>query len=174
MLAKTTGHLAPGHTVSLWRLLYCLGIETTPLVLLVLAVAVSAPLLWLRPRTTAELAVLAGTAAIYASPLVWTHTLALTLPGQVLALERATRAWRAASPASTERGRALLALIVLGALALAIQGSEALVAINDRPLLVQALYLAPPVVAPAIFAFVALRRGAPAAVPSGIGPTVGQ
>ncbi len=174
MLAKTTGHLAPGHTVSLWRLLYCLGIDTTPLLLLVLAVAVCAPLLWLRRRTTAELAVLTGTAAIYASPLVWTHTLALTLPGQVLALERAARSWRAAPAASPERSRALLALCVLAALALTIQGSEALVAINNRPLLVQAFYLAPPVLAPAIFAWIALRRGAFLPVPSGIGPTVGQ
>ena len=45
----------------------------------------------------------------------------------------------------------------LAALALSIQGSEALVAINDRPLWIQALYLAPPVLAPAAFAAYALR-----------------
>jgi hypothetical protein len=176
MLAKTTGPLPHGHTVSLWRLLHCLGIEARPLVLLGAAIAVGVPLLLARPRSRSGFAVLAGTAAIYASPLVWTHTLALTLPAQVLALERSAQAWRSAAPGSSQRARAFLLLAVLTALALAIQGSEALVAINDRPLLVQALFLVPPVLAPALFAWVALRRdpGAPEAVPFENGATVGQ
>lgn len=152
MLAKTAGHLPPGHTVSLWRLAFCLGVEIRPTVLLALAVAAPLPWIWRRQLSRREFAVVGTTAALYALPLVWTHTLAFSLPAQLLAFERAASGMSPAAGDRAIRRRAVLTLAVLGALALSIQGSEALVAINDRQLWLQALYLTPPVLAPGIFA----------------------
>ena len=174
MLDRTATRLPEARSLSLGRLLQCAGLDLPPLLLLVLAVAAGAWLLQLRARPVAGFAVLATTAALYASPLVWTHTLALSLPAQVIAFERLTGAWRRAPAGSPDRRRHGLVLMALGACALAIQGSEALAAIDGGPPLAQALFIAPVVLSPALFAFVALRRGADEPGSFGLAATVGQ
>lgn len=155
MLARTAEHLPPEHTVSLWRLAFCLGVNIPPTVLLVCAVAAVWPWVWSRRLTARQLAVAGATTALYGLPLVWTHTLALCLPAQLLAFERAIAVLDGEGDRATSR-RAMLTLAILAALALSVQGSEALAAISDQPLALQALYLAPPVLAPAVFAIYGL------------------
>lgn len=160
-LAKTGGHLPNGHTVSLWRLLFCVGIDVRPALLLVVVLAVTVPWVWKRELSSSQFLVVATTATLYSLPLVWTHTLAFSLPAQLAAFDRALSG--SAASGESDRRQRRFALAILAALALSIQGSEALVAINNRSLLIQALYLAPAVLAPAAFAVYALRGRVPRA-----------
>lgn len=175
MLARTAAELAPRPTVSLWRLAHCAGLDLPPTILLAAVVLGGWVALRRAPRTPAAFAVVASTAALYATPLVWTHTLALSLPAQALAFDRAFASWRGAAEPSAARRRAGYRVAVLAAFALAIQGSAALGVVSGGSRMVEAACLLGPVLAPAVFATAALAREAPAPAPaSGMARPVGQ
>ena len=89
MLSQDINRLSYHRSISLHRLFQLAGLDLHPVaafaVVALLAVVVSRS----RALSRAELLCVALPAAVCALPLIWTHTLLLTLPVQVLALTRA-------------------------------------------------------------------------------------
>ncbi|MGB6362640.1 MAG: hypothetical protein WBG64_08225, partial [Thermoanaerobaculia bacterium] len=141
------------RTVSLHRFAYLLGWQQGVL-LISAAVAVAAVVVarW-RPLGRTHLLALAITAALAATPLVWSHTLLATLPIQVLAVTTAILRYRQdvgdgpAARAIRVRRRHQLLFVGLGVIA--IHFAEGPSGTYDQNLLVQWLGTIPPAVAPA-------------------------
>ncbi len=136
---------AIGRSSSLTRLLYCLGLDLHPLAVLSI---VAAPTVLLAHRLTVGPGVFLSwtlSVSLLATPIVWSHTLLLTLPTQLLALrvalERRTDPWTMRRPPVSEL---LLVLVSI----LAIQMSEGVGAIDDQPGVLQALVIAVPCFSP--------------------------
>ena len=141
------------RTVSLHRFAYLLGWQQGVL-LISAAVAVAAVVVarW-RPLGRTHLLALAVTAALAATPLVWSHTLVASLPIQVLALTTAILRYRQAAgdgpAARTIRVRRRHQLLFVGLGVIAIHFAEGPSGTYDQNLLVQWLGTIPPAVAPA-------------------------
>ncbi|TNF83763.1 MAG: DUF2029 domain-containing protein [Acidobacteria bacterium] len=141
------------RTVSLHRFVYLLGWQQGVLVVSA-AVAVAAIVVarW-RPLGRTHLLALAVTAALAATPLVWSHTLVASFPIQALALTTAILRYRQdvgdgpAARALTVRRRHQLLFVGLGVIA--IQFAEGPSGTYDQNLLIQWLGTIPPAVAPA-------------------------
>ncbi|MGH9464108.1 MAG: hypothetical protein ACRD0X_00575, partial [Thermoanaerobaculia bacterium] len=152
------------RTVSPHRIAYLLGWHdnAVPLSLGLLAVAV-----WVsrrRPRTPEVVALLAAVTAIGATPVVWSHSLLLTLPLQVLALDRAASRWRAVRGSPRER-RLVTEGVFVALGAAAIQFAQGAQGIYDRGLALQLAGAALPAFAPAaLAAYVVVTRAVPSAV----------
>lgn len=142
-------------TVSPHRLLYLAGVgRFSPLLSLgVLALLA----IWVRRRPLSPDLVLASAVAgcLLASPLVWNHTLVLTLPLQAMALGAAVASRRA------KPGRETAWELVLVALAVAtLHLAEGATGITDRSLALQAVAVVPAVAAPLfLVGYVFRRRG---------------
>jgi hypothetical protein len=152
------------RNVALHRLLHCFGIDV-PALWLSAAVALAGALLVRRlVLPPLWLYCYAVSLALLATPLVWSHTLLLTLPMQVVALAIAARRWRSrptGEAAAHARARLLLeGILVLGAV-LAAELAQGVGGIDDQPLWIQGLVLLPPVLAPTALALYVVRRTAP-------------
>ncbi len=152
------------RNVSLYWMLSLFGFQVPILVLFALVAAVAVLFTRRRERSPWELLVIAIPTSLLAVPLVWSHTLILTLPLQVAAADRAWRALRGAGAAQRPR-RQLETVLVLGAI-LAIQLSEGVGGIDDRASWIQGLVILLPVVAP-------LALGLYLLSPHGLGPAGG-
>ncbi len=159
------------RTVSPHRIAYLLGWHdnAVPLSLALLAAAV-----WVSRRrawTPAAVAILAAVTAIATTPIVWSHSLLLTLPLQVLALERAWVRWRAERGGRWERRLAYEAVFVVLGVA-AIQFAQGAHGIYDRGLALQLAGAALPAFAPAaLAAYLLLAESRRSRVGGPAGPT---
>jgi hypothetical protein len=153
----------PGITrnVSLHRLLHLLGAQPPALWLSAVVALAGVVLVRRRPLPPVRLFGFAVPLLLLATPLVWSHTLLVTLPLQVMALRVVWRRWRAREPGRAEARRGLLeGILVLGAV-LAIQLSQGVGGIDDQHPWIQAAVLLPPVLAPAALALYVARRTSP-------------
>jgi hypothetical protein len=96
-----------------------------------------------------RLLALAVVASVATVPVVWSHTLLLTLPLQVLALAVALERFGSRPPGAVDRprGRRLEPLLVVLAV-LALQLAEGITGIDDQPAAIQWLGALPPILAP--------------------------
>jgi len=138
---------AAGRSASLHHLLHCFGIELSAIVLLLCVAACSLALLRRRTRSAAELYGFAAVAGLFATPLVWSHTLLLVLPLEGAALAFAWLRYRTS--------RQISELVAVMTAILAIQLSNGLGGIEGWPLPVQGLFVALPCFAP-LFLFLYL------------------
>ncbi len=147
------------RTVSPHRIAYLLGWHdnAVPLSLALLAIAV-----WLtrrKRRRPETVALLGAVASIATTPVVWSHSLLLTLPLQVLALGRASQRWRDAWGSPRARRLAYEAAFV-GLGVAAIQFAQGAHGIYDRSLGLQLAGAALPALAPiALVAYVLATGG---------------
>lgn len=129
-----------GRSASLHHLLHCFGLEIAAIWLLPLAAAGAFAFLWRRPQDGPGLYAVAVVAGLFATPVVWSHSLLLALPLEAAAL---SEAWR-----RRRQGQGRVALAAVGAAVLAIQLSNGLGGIERWPLAVQGLFVALPCFAP--------------------------
>ena len=91
-LALRGGRPEEPRNISLHRALHDLGLGVDTLALLILITALGLFVVRQRPQSPEHLLTLALALTLLAVPLVWNHTLLLTLPLQVLALARVVQA----------------------------------------------------------------------------------
>ena len=143
------------RTVSLHRFLALAdargGASTLSLLLLAGVAAVA------RARVTdrEQLLAVALAGCVMVTPLVWNHTLVLTVPLQAMALGLALARWRAASEPERRWRRWEAAGIALAVAALTF--AEGATGIDDRGLALQIFATLPPALAPALLAAYVLR-----------------
>jgi hypothetical protein len=168
--AGAVGRLPFIRSISLNRILTLLDLAVSPLVVACVFTAVVVLIVRLVPMSHSELLCFGGVAAILANPIIWSHTLLLTLPAQVLALRLAVERRRRAAEVATEGKvgsagevwrRYELVFVCLAVAAL--QLTEGAGAIDDRPASFQVLiltgaYLAAPVL---MFYILAAARWSP-------------
>lgn len=141
------------RTVSPYRFAHLLGLRGSEPIVLALVILVAVAFARSRSMGATQCYALAATAAIAATPVVWPHTLLVTLPLQILALLVLHHRWTdGKQPGQHGRsGRRALrveaALVILAVVA--IQTAEGATNIYDQHLLIQWLGAIPPAVAPA-------------------------
>ncbi|MEO8196086.1 MAG: glycosyltransferase 87 family protein [Thermoanaerobaculia bacterium] len=143
------------RTVSLHRFLSLAQAPgaATMLTLLLLAAVAAAARLWVRDRAQLLAVALAGCVTV--TPVVWNHTLVLTLPLQAMAIALATARFRAANDGE-RRWRGWEAAGVALAVA-ALTFAEGATGIDDRAVALQVFATLPPALAPALLAAYVLR-----------------
>ncbi len=134
------------RNVALHRALVCFEIEPPALVLFAVVAILAMFLTWRWARNPWQVLVLAIPATLLALPVVWSHTLLLTLPIQVAALDHAGGSLRRSGVADRSLKR-LHAMLVLGAV-LAIQLSDGVGGIDDQATWLQGLVILVPALAP--------------------------
>jgi len=141
------------RTVSPYRFAYLLEWRGSEPIILVLVVLLAVAVARSRRLGATQCLALAATAAIAATPIVWSHTLLVTLPLQVLALlvlhQRWTGGTQPGGRAAPDR-RALrveAALVILAVVAL--QTAEGATNVYDQHFLIQWFGTMPPAIAPA-------------------------
>jgi hypothetical protein len=150
-----------GRSVSVHRFLALAGIPGAASVLTVLLLGAVAYVAWRWVTTVPQLLAVALAACVTVTPVVWNHTLVLTLPLQAMAVAIAAGRYRAAPPgARRERGweAAGIALAVLS-----LTFAEGATGIDDRSVALQLFAVLPPALAPALLAAYVLRLDSPAA-----------
>lgn len=127
------------------RLLYLIGLDMGPLLLLPVLVSVAAIVVWQRRLTFLVYLSILAAVALLGSPVVWSHTLLLALPAQLAAL---------CVVISVKRGQqlALERVGVLLAVA-AIQLSEGIGGLHDDWRMAQAIAILMPCMAPSFLAW---------------------
>ena len=156
MLSQNIASLSLNRSFSLHRLLGLVGVDVHPLVAMTVVAVIAVVIARLRPFDEIDLLCLSLTVAILGVPLIWTHTLLLTLPVQVLALLRAVERRRLfltepGVPGSTSGiGRYELWLVVLAVAA--IQLGEGSGSVDRMSAWIQLIALGVPFVAPAALA----------------------
>ena len=154
--------LSYARSFSLQRILSLAGIEVSALAVFVFGALGLAVLVRFLRLDRSQLLAVAVTASVLVTPIIWNHTLMLTLPVQVMALAIAWSRWRRrhAAPPEVSRHRTYeLLLVTLGALA--IQFSEGFGAVDALSRTAQFLFLALLCFAPAaLTAYVLVSTGA--------------
>ena len=154
-----------GHNVSIHRVLWSFHLSVSALVFVAGMLAVS--ILWVRnrPRAPHELLVLGVTTTLWTVPLVWTHTLLITLPLQVLALLRA--ADRARHPPAEGLARRLrfYEVFVVVCLAASVHLCGAVEVLPHHLRILRGLTALVPAVAPFLLALYVLRQPEPVTTP---------
>lgn len=143
------------RTVSLHRFLALAGLPgaATALTLLLLAAVAAVARRWVRDRDQLLAVALAGCVTV--TPVVWNHTLVLTLPLQAMALAIATSRLRRAAPQERRwRGWELTGIALAVA---ALTFAEGATGIDDRAVALQVFATLPPALAPAFLAAYVLR-----------------
>jgi hypothetical protein len=143
------------RTVSLHRFLALAGLPgaATALTLLLLAAVAAVARRWVRDRDQLLAVALAGCVTV--TPVVWNHTLVLTLPLQAMAVALAVERSRQAAPQERRRRGWELAGIALAVAALTF--AEGATGIDDRSVALQVFATLPPALAPAALAAYILR-----------------
>lgn len=144
-----------GRNVALQHLLFCFGLRLDSLVIAAAVAAATVLAGRRRPWPRESFLGFAGTAGVLALPVVWSHTLLLVLPLEVMALTVAF-ARRAAPDAAASVLRRYEATFVVLAV-LAIQLCEGLGGIETWPLLVQGVATLLPALGPAALLAYLLR-----------------
>jgi hypothetical protein len=156
MFSQNIASLSLNRSISLHRLFSLGGIELNPLIAVVIIAVIGVVVARLRPLSESDMLCIALTAAILSVPLIWTHTLLLTLPVQVLAAVRALdrrRNWRSESSRKSGMegsGRFELWLVVLSIAA--IQLAEGAGSVDRMDSWIQLVALGIPFVSPAFLA----------------------
>ena len=146
------------RSVSLYRWLHLLGLTVPPAVLVLIVALATAWLARRYPITPRQLYVLAIAGMTLATPALWSHTLILTLPLQVMALHRAWRRSRSRALPASRFARYELPLVALAVLALQLaDGIGGGLEVAAAPL--QVVALAIPVWAPVGLAIYLWRPG---------------
>lgn len=143
------------RTVSLHRFLslaHLAGAASLLTILLLVGVAIVAHL---RVHEQPQLLAVALAGCVTVSPVVWNHTLVLTLPLQAMAIALVTARWRAAN-AGERRWRGWEA-VGIGLAVAALTFAEGATGIDDRGVALQIFATLPPALAPAILATYVLR-----------------
>jgi hypothetical protein len=130
MLRRSGGLPEQGHQLSLHRALYQLGIHVPAALVFALVTLAACALVWRHATSHGQRVAIGLAASALAVPVVNPSTLLLTLPLQVLALDRAAAAWSAARGDRWRRGAelALVAAAVVG-----VHGALGTVAVHDLP-----------------------------------------
>jgi hypothetical protein len=137
------------HTVSLHRLPKVLGYEVNALWLSAPLALAALALLRRHPLGRARFLCFATAASLVVLPLVWSHTLVLALPLEVLALTVAVDRWRRGAVGGAPSGRVSWFEPVLVGLAVAsLQLATGAGTIDDQGLLLQAAAALLPALAP--------------------------
>jgi len=146
------------RTVSLFRLLSLAHVPASSVVTVVLMVlllaGVAAVARW-RIVDRPQLLAVALAGCVIVTPVVWNHTLVLTLPLQAMALTLAAERYRAGSGLDRRWRRWEAAGIALAVAALTF--AEGATGIDDRGVALQLFATLPPALAPAILAGYVLR-----------------
>ncbi len=160
MLAQATSDEKSSRAFSLARMLANFGLSMNP-VWVAMAVAL-ATLLFVQGRRLAPFQVLmvGVSACVLATPLLWSHTLLMTLPIQVLALTLALLRWRSAVEPVDRRYR-LYEVAAVAALMGSILACDGIDGVYGQPDFVQGLVIAFPTFAPSILTAYALRHAEP-------------
>lgn len=145
------------RSVSLYRWLHLMGLPLPPAVLLALVALTSAWLARRKPIRPRQLMILAIVGMILATPALWSHTLLLALPLQIMALGKAWRRRRSGDRSASPLARYELIFVVLGAAAL--QFADGIGGgVETAPVPLQLLALSIPVWAPLGLAAYAWRN----------------
>jgi hypothetical protein len=146
------------RTVSPYRFAHLLDLRGSEPIFFGLVLLLTAVIARRRVLGPTQCYALAATAAIAATPVVWSHTLLVTLPLQVLALLVLHQRW---SPGGSDRPASVrfeAALVILAVVA--IQTAEGATNIYDQHLLIQWLGSIPPAIAPAALTGYVIRHTA--------------
>jgi hypothetical protein len=149
-LRHASGSWVVGRTVSLHRLLSLADLPGAASVLTSLLLAAVA---WVAHRSVRDrepLLALALAGCVMTTPVVWNHTLVLTLPLQTMAIAIAVDRYRAAA-AADRRWRGWEAAGI-GLAVLALTFAEGATGIDDRGVALQIFATLPPALSPAILA----------------------
>ncbi len=158
--------LSYARSFSLQRILSLAGVEVGAPAIVLGGALILAVLLRFLILDRSQLLAVAVTASVLTAPIIWNHTLVLTLPVQVMALVVALQRRRSAPAGASGRRSYELVLVVLGALA--IQFSEGFGAVDELSRAAQLTFLSVPYFAPALLAAYVLvstgstRRSSPA------------
>ncbi len=133
-------------TVSPYRFVLLGGFSISPLWISLPVLALVAWFVHRRSLSPDELLATAVVGCIAATPMVWNHTLLLTLPLQAMAL---ATAWRR---------RARLELAGVGLAVVALHVAEGATGITDAAAALQAVAALPPAIAPSLLLVYVLRR----------------
>lgn len=150
MATQPIHQLSYERSFSLNRILALAGLDVGSLSIFLLGAVVLAWAVRRRRLERTELVAVAVTASVLVTPIIWNHTLVLTLPLQMIALVLAWSRRRVGSAADYE-----LVLIVLAALA--IQLSEGFGAVDEFAPAAQLAFLSVPYLAPAALLGYVLR-----------------
>jgi hypothetical protein len=144
------------RTVSLHRFAHLLGWGDHLLLVSVVLLGIALWLIRRGPLNVGELYAAATATALATTPIVWAHTMIITLPVQVLAMTRSIHRLRQATESGLTRRRRYESIFVLLACA-AIQFSTGAGAVYGGPVLWQAAAVLPPTLAPACLAIYLVR-----------------
>ncbi len=143
------------RTVSLHRFLALADVPGGASILTLLLLAAVAVLAALYVRRPPQLLAVALAGGVMATPVVWNHTLVLTLPLQAMAIALAAARYRVASGSERRLRGWECAGIALGVAALTF--AEGATGIDDRGVALQIFATLPPALAPAILAAYVVR-----------------
>lgn len=150
MLSQPVEELTRARIVSLHRALGHIGLAVDPIwVAGLVAVAVVVTVRVAGPLGRSQLLFVATAGAALATPLLWNHTLLMTLPLQAAALHLAMERLRAAPAERRRRRRYDLAFVLLAVAALLFVNGGG---VDDRAQALQALVVVVPSLAPAALA----------------------
>jgi len=143
------------HSASLARELDLAGLHTNPVLIAIVVALLVIVVGRLRPMNPSELLCVATTAAVLSLPVVWSHTLLLTLPVQVLALVLAFDGSSSRAPQRMARYEKVLVVLLVASAQLAI-GHEG--ALGHQAFLLQVAVLLVPILAPLFLTLFILHR----------------
>ncbi|HXT19860.1 MAG TPA: glycosyltransferase 87 family protein, partial [Thermoanaerobaculia bacterium] len=129
MLGKAAGRPEQVTQISFQRAFAELGLTVPPVLVFVAVTIAGGVLVWRYARTHGERVAVALACSAIGLPVVNPNTLLLSLPAQLLALDRAAARWRYAEPPRRRRG--LVELVVVAAAILGIHGAEGAVATGE-------------------------------------------
>jgi len=152
MLSQNINRLSYHRSLSLHRLSQLAGFDLHPVAAFAVVALIASVISRSRALDRAELLCVALPAAVCALPLIWTHTLLLTLPVQVLALTRAAdrRSWTRRATGDRSKPHLRYELWVVLLLVAAIQLAEGSGAVDRAAAWFQLAALGLPFVAPAL------------------------
>ena len=158
MSAQPIHRLSYARSFSLQRILSLAGIEISGLVILLAGALLLAGLVRLRPLDRSGLVTVAVTASVLVTPIIWNHTLVLTLPVQAMALAVATHRRRVAPPGTARKHWYEISLVVLAVLSIQLAGGAG--AVDELPRMAQLIFLSVPYLAPgALMIYVVFSTG---------------
>jgi len=164
-LRHGSGSWVVGRTVSLHRFLALADARDGAAILTLVLLAVVAAVARARVIDREQLLAVALAGCVTVTPVVWNHTLVLTLPLQAIAIALAMARYRAATGPGRRWRRWEVVGIALAVAALTF--AEGATGIDDRGLALQIVATLPPALAPAILAgyVVRFRTAIPAREP---------